>query len=182
VISNWHQDHGTPFWKVPRLLPIMSYYIVVLSKVGYDYRDSLIFQSALSVAQWASLYQYQVSFGVWMVRFNTFPRPAFGTSAIRGCCNGTVEQVVSLSDISSFPTSRLKIWVKSKFLCKIPSLNIQTDIQKRSWSFDTGPLILPCENYKLHYRQRVRSTYSRAIRGISKCWSARVINSTENAA
>lgn len=83
--------------------------IVVLSEVSYDYGDSLGFKSALSVAQWASLYQYRVSFGVRMVQLDAFPGPAFGTSAIGGCCNGTVEQLVSISDISSFPNSGLKM-------------------------------------------------------------------------
>jgi hypothetical protein len=83
--------------------------IVILSEVSYDYGDTLGFQSALSTAQWAALYQYQVIFGVRMVRLDAFPGPAFGTSAIGGCCNGTVEQLVSISDISSFPTSGLKM-------------------------------------------------------------------------
>jgi hypothetical protein len=81
--------------------------IVVLSEVSYDYGSTLGFQSALSAAQWASLYQYQVDFGVRMVRMDAFPGPAFSTSALGGCCNASVEQLISLSDISKFPTSGL---------------------------------------------------------------------------
>lgn len=38
--------------------------IVVLSEVSYDYGGTEGFQSALDASQWATLYQYQVSFGV----------------------------------------------------------------------------------------------------------------------
>jgi hypothetical protein len=38
---------------------------------------------------------------------DAFPGPAFGTSALGGCCNTSVEQLISLSDISKFPTSGL---------------------------------------------------------------------------
>jgi len=83
--------------------------IVVLSEVSYNYGASLGFQSALSAAQWASLYQYQVDFGARMVRMDAFPGPAFGTRALGGCCNATVEQLISISDISKFPTSGLQV-------------------------------------------------------------------------
>lgn len=81
--------------------------IVVLSEVSYDYGTGLGFESALSTAQWATLYQYQVSFGVRMVRLDAFPGAAFGTTSLGGCCNGT-EQLISLSSVTAFPTSGLK--------------------------------------------------------------------------
>jgi hypothetical protein len=83
--------------------------IVILSEVSYNYGTSLGFQSALSAAQWASLYQYQLDFGVRMVRLDVFPGPAFGTRVVGGCCNATVEQLISISDISKFPTSGLQM-------------------------------------------------------------------------
>ncbi|KAN0102256.1 hypothetical protein V8E51_012766 [Hyaloscypha variabilis] len=83
--------------------------IVILSEVSYNYGASLGFQSALSAAQWASLYQYQSDFGVYMVRMDAFPGPAFGTRALGGCCNSTVEQLISISDISKFPGSGLQV-------------------------------------------------------------------------
>jgi hypothetical protein len=83
--------------------------IVILSEVSYNYGTSLGFQSALSAAQWASLYQYQLDFGVRMVRLDVFPSPAFGTKVVGGCCNSTVEQLISISDISKFPTSGLQM-------------------------------------------------------------------------
>ena len=47
--------------------------IVILSEVSYDYGGTTGFQSALTAAQLATLYQYQVSFGVRMVRLDVFP-------------------------------------------------------------------------------------------------------------
>jgi hypothetical protein len=83
--------------------------IVILSEVSYNCGSGLGFQSALSVAQWASLYQYQVDFGVRMVRLDVFPGPVFGTRVVGGCCNAMVEQVISISGISKFPTSGLQM-------------------------------------------------------------------------
>jgi len=82
---------------------------VILSEVSYNYGASLGFQSALSAAQWASLYQYQLDFGARMVRMDAFPGPVFGTRALGGCCNSTVEQLISISDISKFPTSGIQV-------------------------------------------------------------------------
>jgi len=47
--------------------------IVILSEVSYDYGGTTGFQSALTAAQLATLYQYQVTFGVRMVRLDVFP-------------------------------------------------------------------------------------------------------------
>ncbi|KAH7383568.1 hypothetical protein BKA64DRAFT_161550 [Cadophora sp. MPI-SDFR-AT-0126] len=82
--------------------------IVILSEVSYDYGGTLGFQSALTAAQLATLYQYQVSFGARMVRIDVFPGPAYGASAIGGCCNTGVEQLISLSSTAAFPTSGMK--------------------------------------------------------------------------
>jgi hypothetical protein len=82
--------------------------IVVLSEVSYDYGGTLGFQSALTAAQWTTLYQYQVSFGVRMVRLDVFPGPDFGATAIGGCCNTGVEQLISISNAAQFPTAGLK--------------------------------------------------------------------------
>jgi hypothetical protein len=82
--------------------------IVVLSEVSYDYGGTLGFQSALTAAQWTTLYQYQVSFGVRMVRLDVFPGPDFGATALGGCCNTGVEQLISISNAAQFPTAGLK--------------------------------------------------------------------------
>jgi hypothetical protein len=82
--------------------------IVILSEVSYDYGGTVGFASALTAAQWATLYQYQVSFGVRMVRLDVFPTTDFGTTALGGCCNTGVEQLISISSATSFPTAGLK--------------------------------------------------------------------------
>ncbi|TVY39443.1 hypothetical protein LSUB1_G004310 [Lachnellula subtilissima] len=82
--------------------------IVILSEVSYDYGGTLGFQSALTSAQLATLYQYQVTFGVRMVRLDVFPSADSGTTALGDCCGAGVEQLLSISDTTKFPTSGLK--------------------------------------------------------------------------
>ena len=82
--------------------------IVVAAEVSYDYGTDG-FQSALTTDQWNQLYAYQLTYGVRMVQYDVYPGPKFGASAIGdGCCNTGVEQLVSFTDISDFPTSGLK--------------------------------------------------------------------------
>ena len=50
--------------------------IVVLSEVAYSYSTG--FASALTAAQWQTLYNYQTSFGVRLVRLDVYPGPEFG--------------------------------------------------------------------------------------------------------
>lgn len=52
--------------------------IVVLSEVSYQYSTG--FLSALTTSQWNTLFNYQTTFGVRMVRLDTFPTADFGTS------------------------------------------------------------------------------------------------------
>jgi hypothetical protein len=81
--------------------------IVILSEVSYDY-GATGFQSALTAAQWDSLFAYQTSFGVRMVRLDVFPSADSGTTAIGDCCGTGVEQLLSISDNTAFPTAGLK--------------------------------------------------------------------------
>ncbi|OQE18920.1 hypothetical protein PENFLA_c020G00457 [Penicillium flavigenum] len=82
--------------------------IVVASEVSYEYGGDVGFQSALTTDQWNQLYAYQLEYGVRMVQYDVYPGPKFGTSALGGCCDDGVEQLVSFTDISDFPTSGLK--------------------------------------------------------------------------
>ncbi|TVY15147.1 hypothetical protein LARI1_G006113 [Lachnellula arida] len=82
--------------------------IVILSEVSYDYGGTTGFQSALTSAQLATLYQYQVTFGVRMVRLDVFPSADSGTTALGDCCGAGVEQLLSISDTTKFATSGLK--------------------------------------------------------------------------
>ena len=81
--------------------------IVVLSEVSYENSRTGSFDSALTASQWQSLYQYQVSFGVRMVRLDALPGTEFGTSALGACCDDGVEQLISITDSSAFPTAGL---------------------------------------------------------------------------
>lgn len=50
--------------------------ILVLSEVSYQYSTG--FLSALTTAQWQQLYDYQIAFGVRMVRLDVFPSTDLG--------------------------------------------------------------------------------------------------------
>lgn len=84
--------------------------ILTLSELAYSYDDG--WHSALTTDQWNTLYQYQTQFGARMVRLDVYPTDSFGvTTAIAGagCCDTGVEQLVSISDATAFPTANLKI-------------------------------------------------------------------------
>lgn len=80
--------------------------IVVLSEVSYNY-GTKGFSSALTTAQWASLYAYQVAFGVRMVRLDVAPSAETGTQSLGACCTG--EQLVSISNATAFPQAGLNV-------------------------------------------------------------------------
>ncbi|KAK0751245.1 hypothetical protein B0T18DRAFT_478288 [Schizothecium vesticola] len=82
--------------------------IIVMSEVAYSFVTG--WSSAITPAQWQTLYDYQTSFGVRMVRLDSFPSTDLGVTAASGggCCNTGVEQLVSITDTSSFPTANLK--------------------------------------------------------------------------
>ena len=83
--------------------------IVVLSEVSYDYGGTEGYQSALTADQWTALFNYQVSFGVRMVRIDVYPSSDSGTTALGGCCNTGVEQFISISDDTAFPSAGLRV-------------------------------------------------------------------------
>lgn len=82
--------------------------IVVASQVSYDYGGTTGYQSALTTDQWNQLYAYQSAYGVRMVQYDVYPGPEFGASASDGCCDTGVEQLVSFTDTSDFPTAGLR--------------------------------------------------------------------------
>lgn len=82
--------------------------IVVASQVSYDY-GTAGYASALTTDQWNQLYAYQLSFGVRMVQFDVYPGPAFGATALGGCCATGVEQLISFSNTANFTQAGLKV-------------------------------------------------------------------------
>jgi hypothetical protein len=88
--------------------------IVILSELSYSYVDTTgatIWTSALSTDQWNVLFNYQISFGVRMVRLGAFPSNSgeqdSGTQSLGGCCNSNVENFMTIHDTSQFPTAGL---------------------------------------------------------------------------
>ncbi|KKK19527.1 hypothetical protein AOCH_007249 [Aspergillus ochraceoroseus] len=82
--------------------------IVVAGEVSYDYGNDT-WSSALTDDQWNQLYAYQLAYGVRMVQTDVYPGSKFGTTAVTdGCCADGVEQLISFSDVSDFPTSGLR--------------------------------------------------------------------------
>jgi hypothetical protein len=81
--------------------------IVVLSEVSYA-DSSGNWASAITAAQWTTLYNYQTTFGVRMVRLDVSPSAASGTRVVGSCCADAQEQNVYISDTSQFPTAGLK--------------------------------------------------------------------------
>ncbi|KAF2423714.1 hypothetical protein EJ08DRAFT_700958 [Tothia fuscella] len=80
--------------------------IIVLGEVSYQY--SAGFASALTPEQWQTLYAYQIAFGVRMARLDVYPGSDFGTTTAipgAGCCDIGVEQPVSFTNTSAFPTA-----------------------------------------------------------------------------
>ena len=85
--------------------------VVVESQVSYFYGNVTGWQSALTVAQWKTIYDYQTMYGIRMVHKNVYPGTPFGTSARGGCCNPGEDQTVTLDAgvaAAMFPTAGLK--------------------------------------------------------------------------
>jgi hypothetical protein len=82
--------------------------IVVQSEVSYLNSKTNTYASALTDAQWASIYSYQTSFGVRLIRLDVAPSSSTGTASLGGCCN-TTEQLVSISNDAGFTTAGLKM-------------------------------------------------------------------------
>ncbi|CZT48533.1 related to extracellular serine-rich protein [Rhynchosporium secalis] len=82
--------------------------IVILSEVSYA-NSGGNYVSALTDTQWNSLYEYQRTFGVRMVRLDVVPGSATGTRVLGSCCDGTVDQLLAFDDTSAFPGAGLVV-------------------------------------------------------------------------
>lgn len=86
--------------------------IIIHGEVSYDYgvNGASNWSSAFSTDQWNQLFAYQLAFGIRMVRLDIFPGPTTDTAlAAGGCCNAGVEQLISFTDTSEFPTAGLVV-------------------------------------------------------------------------
>lgn len=101
---------------------------IVLNEAGYEYEGG--WSSALTEEQWDAIHEYQVLFGVRLVHLNVFPSAEYGrwflftgarvervdrilgvTTANPGglgCCDDGVDQTISLTDNTEFPSAELK--------------------------------------------------------------------------
>ncbi|KAK0616350.1 hypothetical protein B0T14DRAFT_434676 [Immersiella caudata] len=120
--------------------------IVIVSEVAYLFSSG--WGSALTAAQWQVLYDYQTGFGIRMVRLDAFPSTDLGVTAAAdggGCCNAGVEQLVSISDSSSFPTANIKTGagVSTQGLWHYPATVTNSTIARQIAAFspDTGGLV-----------------------------------------
>lgn len=77
--------------------------IVTFAELSYELPTG--WGSAITAEQWNTIYQYQVDFGVRLVRLDAYPTTEFGTTAAFSTAD---EQLVSFSDVSQFPTANLK--------------------------------------------------------------------------
>ncbi|KAI5367119.1 hypothetical protein Slin15195_G022520 [Septoria linicola] len=71
--------------------------------------------SGLTEDQFNTIYAYQRAFGVRMTRLDTYPWSAFGAVALGtsgGCCEYGVEQLVSFTNTSGFPTAGVRSGAK----------------------------------------------------------------------
>lgn len=111
--------------------------IVVASQVSYDYGTEG-YKSALTTDQWNQLYAYQLEYGVRMVQYDVYPGPNYGTTAVGdGCCATGVEQDISFTDVSDFPTSGLRTGagVSTEGLWHYPATISNTSTTKQIASF-----------------------------------------------
>ncbi|KAL3453610.1 hypothetical protein BJX65DRAFT_292627 [Aspergillus insuetus] len=114
--------------------------IVVAGEVSYDYGTEG-WRSALTDDQWNQLYAYQLAYGVRMVQYDVYPGPKFGATALTGgCCETGVEQLISFSDVSDFPTSGLRTGagVSTQGLWHYPSTISDTATTKQIAVFAAG--------------------------------------------
>lgn len=115
--------------------------IVVASQVSYEYGST--YASALTADQWNQLYAYQLEYGVRMVQYDVFPGPDFGATDVTGCCDSGVEQLISFTDVSDFPTSGLKTGagVSTEGLWHYPATISNTTSTKQIASFAANDVV-----------------------------------------
>lgn len=100
---------------------------VILSEVSYA-DASGDYASALTPAQWSTLYAYQQTFGARMVRLDVVPSAETGTAVVGSCCDGTQEQWMAISDETAFPTAGIVVYVYP-----FPGME-DANLLQRSWS------------------------------------------------
>jgi hypothetical protein len=99
--------------------------IVILSEVGYNY-DNQYF-SALTRTQWNTLWNYQIQFGVRMVRLDVFPAAEFGVTSNGGNLN---DEPVVFTNTTGFATANLRtnVGISTANIYHYPAIVTNTSI------------------------------------------------------
>ncbi|KAJ5730539.1 uncharacterized protein N7483_005047 [Penicillium malachiteum] len=118
--------------------------IVVASGISYEYDSG--WASGLTTDQWNQLYAYQLEYGVRMVQYDVYPGSDYGTQIISGsdgCCDTGVEQDISFTDVSDFPTAGLKTGagVSTEGLWHYSSTILNTSNTKEIASFAANSVV-----------------------------------------
>lgn len=84
--------------------------LVTLKEVAAEYNetDRTGWVSALTDAQWTTLYDYQVKYGVRMARLDVFPTPQFGVSLRDTGGSSAAGQLWSFTNLTGFASSGIK--------------------------------------------------------------------------
>jgi hypothetical protein len=118
--------------------------IVVASGISYDYGDSG-WASGLTTDQWNQLYAYQLEYGVRMFQYDVYPGSDYGTTIVGsdGCCDSGVEQDISFTDVSDFPTAGLRTGagVSTENLWHYPASITNTSNTKEIASFAANSVV-----------------------------------------
>lgn len=117
--------------------------IVITGEVSYDYGNGT-WASALAPSQWNQLYAYQLKYGARLVEYDVSPGEKFGTKGVTsGCCKEGVEQLVSFSDTSDFPTAGLRTGagVSTKELWHYPAEIVNSTTTKVIAKFASNQVI-----------------------------------------
>ncbi|KAF1348161.1 hypothetical protein BDV97DRAFT_299295 [Delphinella strobiligena] len=114
---------------------------IVLSEVSYDYNGT--WSSALTTAQWQQIYDYQNTFGARLVRLDVYPGPDFGVTTTidgAGCCDTGVEQLISITNDTAFPTANIVLGagVSSEGLWHYPATITNSSIAEEIAQFANG--------------------------------------------
>ncbi|KAF7558001.1 hypothetical protein G7Z17_g337 [Cylindrodendrum hubeiense] len=110
--------------------------IIIMSSIAVS--SSSGWGSALTDDQWTALYTYQTSFNVRMVRLNEYPGSEFGTTPVGpGCCDGLLDQTISFTDVSDFPTANINknAGVSTLGLWHVPATITDTSTTKQVAKF-----------------------------------------------
>ncbi|KAL3492289.1 hypothetical protein BJX62DRAFT_250708 [Aspergillus germanicus] len=116
--------------------------IVVAGEASYDLGNGT-WASGLTAAQWNQLYAYQLKYHVRLVEYDVSPGPKFDTRPVAGtCCGEDMEQLISLSDTSGFPSSGLRTGaaVSTKGLWHSPAVIANSSTTKAIATFGPNQL------------------------------------------